>query len=76
MFIIPCLLILKIATICKACTNFIVTPGASDDGSMILAYNSDDHDTYGMLYHYAANNFTQTPQQQRPMRKVWDWETA
>jgi dipeptidase len=53
-----------------------VTPGASYDGSMILAYNSDDHDTYGMLYHYAANNFTQTPQQQRPMRKVWDWETA
>jgi hypothetical protein len=53
-----------------------VTPGASYDGSMILAYNADAHYTYGMLYHYAANNFTQTPQQQRPMRKVWDWETA
>ncbi len=69
------LLFLQTASVSKACTNLIVTPGASEDGSMILAYNADDHDTYGMLYHYAANNYTQR-QQQQPMRKIWDWETA
>ena len=33
-------------TVAMACTNFIVTPGASTDGSTICTYNADD---YGMF---------------------------
>jgi len=62
----------------NACTNFIVTPGASDDGSMILAYNSDDHNNFGMLYHYPAANTTASRggEKETRMHKIWDWETG
>lgn len=56
-----------------ACTNLIVTPGASADGSTIVTYSSDDYGAYGYLffqkggrheagatrslYHYESNNY-------------------
>ena len=40
------------AAFVRGCTNIIVTPGASEDGNMILAYSSDSHNLYGFLYHY------------------------
>jgi dipeptidase len=35
------------------CTNVIVTPGASVDGSTMISYNADSHTLYGELYHWA-----------------------
>jgi len=35
-----------------ACTNLIVTKGASTDGSVIVTYSADSYNFYGELYHY------------------------
>ena len=35
----------------EACTNFIVTKGASTDGSILVSYAADSHQLYGALYH-------------------------
>lgn len=57
---------------CDGCTNLIVTPGASKDQSMILAYNADGSDYFGMLYHYPANKNTTN----NKMRKIYNWMTG
>lgn len=33
----------------RACTNFLVTPGASTDGSTFITYSADSHTLYGDL---------------------------
>lgn len=54
----------------SACTNFIVTRGASTDGSVLVSYAADSHQLYGCLYHYM------------PLRKaaalmpVYEWDTG
>lgn len=35
-----------------ACTNFIITKGASTDGSIMVSYSADSHQLYGALYKY------------------------
>jgi dipeptidase len=37
-----------------ACTNFLVTKGASKDGSTFISYSADSHTLYGELYFWAA----------------------
>ena len=37
-----------------ACTNFIITRGASADGSNMISYSADSHQLYGALYKYNA----------------------
>ena len=46
-FIIP-------ATQILACTNLIVTKGASKDGSVMITYNADSHTRYGAIAFYPA----------------------
>ncbi len=36
----------------EACTNFIITRGASTDGSVMVTYAADSHQLYGALYKY------------------------
>ena len=40
-----------------ACTNFIITKGASKDGSVMVSYSADSHTLYGELYHWAAATY-------------------
>jgi len=40
-----------------ACTNFIVTKGASKDGSVMVSYSADSHTLYGELYHWPASTY-------------------
>lgn len=40
-----------------ACTNFIVTKGASSDGSAIVSYAADSHQLYGALYFTPGGKF-------------------
>ena len=40
-----------------ACTNVIVTPGASKDGSSLVSYAADSHVLYGELYFHPAARF-------------------
>ncbi|MBR4846422.1 MAG: C69 family dipeptidase, partial [Bacteroidaceae bacterium] len=37
-----------------ACTNLIVTPGASVDGSTLVSYSADSYGMFGHLCHYPA----------------------
>lgn len=37
-----------------ACTNLIVTKGASTDGSVMITYAADSHTRYGYLFYYPA----------------------
>ena len=56
---------------CGACTNFIVTPGASADGSLMVSYAADSHTLYGELYFREAADW-----KEGEMRKVFDWDTG
>lgn len=55
----------------EACTNFIVTKGASTDGSVMVTYAADSHQLYGCLYHTPGGRF-------RPgsMLRVEEWDTG
>jgi Dipeptidase len=55
----------------KACTNIIITKGASKDGSVLVTYSADSHTLYGELYH--------TPSAVYPkgsMMKIYEWDTG
>ena len=52
-----------------ACTNFIVTRGASTDGSNMVTYAADSHGLYGSLYQYIPGEFTK-------MMDVTEWDTG
>lgn len=52
----------------SGCTNILITPGASADGSAIIAYNSDDVSMFGYLYHYPASEG-----KEGETIKLYDW---
>lgn len=55
----------------QACTNFLVTKGASVDGSTMITYAADSHYLYGELYFWpAAKHAAGT------MLKVYEWDTG
>lgn len=55
----------------EACTNFIITRGASTDSSVMVTYAADSHQLYGALYYRPARNY-------RPgeMLKIYEWDTG
>ena len=55
----------------QACTNFLVTPGASVDGSSMISYAADSHVLYGELYHYPAADYPEGA-----MREIYDWDSG
>ena len=53
-----------------ACTNFIITKGASTDGSIMVTYAADSHQLYGALYkHNALRNG-------KGMMDVTEWDSG
>ncbi|MBO5964211.1 MAG: C69 family dipeptidase, partial [Bacteroidales bacterium] len=40
-----------------ACTNFLITKGASKDGSTMITYAADSHTLYGELYYNRAAQY-------------------
>lgn len=67
---------LALATLCAwgsvlACTNLIVTRGASTDGSVMVSYAADSHQLYGALYHTPAGKH-----KAGSMMKVHEWDTS
>ena len=61
---------LQIPTI-MACTNFLVTKGASSDGSTFISYAADSHVLYGELYHWPAATYPEGTK-----LKVYEWDTG
>ena len=54
-----------------ACTNLIVTPGASTDGSSLVSYSADSYGMFGHLCHYPA-----ATSPKGSMRPIYDWDTG
>lgn len=55
----------------QACTNFLVTKGASTDGSTMVTYAADSHVLYGELYHWPAAQWPSGT-----MLEVREWDTG
>jgi len=54
----------------EACTNIIVTKGASRDGSCMVSYAADSHWLFGELYFHPAADW-----KAGTMLKVYDWDS-
>jgi dipeptidase len=54
-----------------ACTNLLVTKGASADGSTFISYIADSHDLYGELYFQPGGVFPAGA-----MRDIIEWDTG
>ena len=54
-----------------ACTDVLVTPEASEDGSAMIAYNADSGAMMGLLYHYPP-----TSGKGGEERRVYEWDTG
>ncbi|WP_068473661.1 dipeptidase [Saccharicrinis aurantiacus] len=55
----------------EACTNFLVTKGASADGSTIISYAADSHDLFGELYYWPGQIW-----EDDAMLKIYEWDTG
>jgi len=54
-----------------ACTNFLVSRGASTDGSTMITYAADSHEMYGELYYTPAGHHLPGS-----TRRVYEWDTG
>jgi len=54
-----------------ACSNFLVTKGATTDGSSFISYNADSHTLYGELYYWPAAKYPKGA-----MLDVYEWDTG
>jgi len=62
---------LMVSTESQACTNVLVTKGASTDGSNMISYAADSHQLYGELYFAPAGVWNPGD-----MRKINEWDTG
>ncbi|MBP8709799.1 MAG: C69 family dipeptidase [Bacteroidales bacterium] len=54
-----------------ACTNFLITKGASKDGSTMITYSADSHVLYGELYFWPAMKY-----KPGTMFDVYEWDSG
>lgn len=54
-----------------ACTNILVTKGASADGSCMVTYAADSHQLYGELYFHPAADWAKGS-----MLDIYEWDTG
>ena len=54
-----------------ACTNFIITRGASADGSNIISYSADSHQLFGALYKHTGGKH-----RAGEMVDIHEWDTG
>ena len=52
----------------EACTNLLITKGASQNGSCMVSYSADSHTRYGVLVHYPAQKYPKGT-----MMKIYEW---
>lgn len=70
-FVLLSLSVLLSMQVAFACTNFLVTKGASKDGSVMISYSADSHVLYGELYHWPAAVYPEGT-----MLDVYEWDTG
>ncbi|HKJ42986.1 MAG TPA: C69 family dipeptidase, partial [Sunxiuqinia sp.] len=54
-----------------ACTNFLITKGATVNGSTMITYAADSHTLYGALYHQPAKDHAEGD-----TRNIYEWDTG
>ncbi|MDR1583856.1 MAG: C69 family dipeptidase [Prevotellaceae bacterium] len=59
------------ATPSIACTNFLITKGASKNGSTFITYAADSHTLYGELYFWQASSYPDGA-----MLQVYEWDSG
>ncbi len=62
---------LMLANISDACTNFLITKGATTDGSNFITYAADSHSLYGELYYFSSQYYND-----KDSLNVFDWDTG
>ncbi|NTW24541.1 MAG: dipeptidase [Lentimicrobium sp.] len=67
---VSAVILLNIASV-EACTNFLVTKGATTDGSTMITYAADSHVLYGELYYRPAADYPEGT-----MVDVYEWDTG
>jgi len=55
----------------SACTNFLITKGASTDGSTMITYSADSHVLYGELYYRPAADYPEGA-----MLELIEWDSG
>lgn len=70
-FVLTFMIALGTIQVSFACTNFLVTKGASVDGSTMITYAADSHTLYGELYYQPAKDY-----QAGAMRDIYEWDTG
>ena len=55
----------------NACTNYLITKGASTDGSTMISFAADSHVLYGELYHWPAATWPEGA-----MLNIYEWDTG
>jgi dipeptidase len=53
------------------CTNFLVSKGASADGSTMITYTADSFNLYGELYHWPAAKYPEGA-----WLDIYEWDTG
>jgi dipeptidase len=54
-----------------ACTNFLITKGASKTGSVMITYSADSHVLYGELYYWPSRDYPEGA-----LLDVYEWDTG
>jgi dipeptidase len=54
-----------------ACTNILVSKGATTDGSTMITYAADAHFLYGELYHFPAQKHPEGA-----TKKIYEWDSG
>lgn len=65
------LIFMSVQVSSEACSNILVSKGASKDGSVLLSYSADSHILYGELYYKRGN--VHAP---GTMLKIYEWDTG
>jgi len=62
---------LSVANISNACTNLLISRGATTDSACYISYAADSHTLYGELYYWAAADHT-VPS----FMDIYEWDTG
>jgi dipeptidase len=54
-----------------SCTNFLISKGASADGSTMISYSADSHTLYGELYFWPAAKYSSSDSVD-----IYEWDTG
>lgn len=65
------ILMLSCFTTGWACTNFLISKGASADGSTFISYTADSHVLFGELYYFPAAEYPEGA-----MLDVYEWDSG